>query len=140
MRISDWSSDVCSSDLRRERLVLEVAQLLRADRRLPGDQNEFVGRRKLHDFARGQQCARGFLPADHDMCKPGRETVAGIIAHRTLLGRGAECVGNPLRGPLVIGREGDPDMAIVEYGVVLAIGLFDLVEADWKSKRLNSSH
>src|SRR3546814_7926184 len=63
------------------------------------------------------------------MCKPGRETVAGIIAHRTLLGRGAECVGNPLRGPLVIGREGDPDMAIVEYGVVLAIGLLDLVEA-----------
>src|SRR3546814_18750745 len=81
------------------------------------------------DFARVQQCARGFLPADHDMFKPGRETVAGIIAHRTMLGRGAECVGNPLRGPRVIGREGDTDLAIFEYGVVLAIGLLDPVEA-----------
>src|SRR3546814_1667383 len=90
VRIGSVAKGWRGQDARRERLVLEVAQLLRADRRLPGDQNEFVGRRKLHDFARGQQCARGFLPADHDMCKPGRETVAGIIAHRTLLGRRSE--------------------------------------------------
>src|SRR3546814_16400449 len=47
---------------------------------------------------------------------------------RSLLGRGAECVRNALGGPLVVGGERDADMAIVEDGVVLAIGLLDLVE------------
>src|SRR3546814_888387 len=31
MRISDWSSDVCSSDLRPERVVRDLAELLPAD-------------------------------------------------------------------------------------------------------------
>jgi hypothetical protein len=77
----------------------------------------------------GVSSARGLLPADHDMREPGREPMAGIVAHRALLGRGAERVGDALGGPLVVRREGDADMAIVEDGVVLAIGLLDLVEA-----------
>src|SRR3546814_8374076 len=80
MRISDWSSDVCSSDR-------------------------------------------------HDMGEPRGETVPRIVAHGTLLGSGAECVGDTLGGTLVVGRERDADMAIVEDGVVLAIGLLDLVQA-----------
>src|SRR3546814_7553284 len=57
MRISDWSSDVCSSDLHAslEGAVLEVAQLGCADRRGASDQNEFVGRGKLHHLAGRQQ-------------------------------------------------------------------------------------
>jgi hypothetical protein len=55
--------------------------------------------------------------------------MAGIITHRALLGRGAERVGNALGSALVIGRERDADMAIVQNRVVLAIGLLDLVEA-----------
>src|SRR3546814_16716370 len=35
---------------------------------------------------------------------------------------------NPLGGALVIGREGDPDMAVVEDRIIFAISLLDLVE------------
>ena len=68
------------------------------------------------------------------MGEPGREPVAGIVAHRALLGRGAERVRDALGGALVIGREGDADMAIVEDRIVLAIGLVDLVE-DWAIRK-----
>src|SRR3546814_12722818 len=62
------------------------------------------------------------------ICEPGREPVAGIVAHRALLGRLPQRVGDAARGALVVGREGDADMAIVENAVVLAIGLLDLVQ------------
>src|SRR3546814_1323696 len=62
MRISDWSSDVCSSDL-------------------------------------------------------------------ALFGRRSQRIGYTFRGPIVIGRKSDTDVAIIENGIVLAIGLFDLVKA-----------
>src|SRR3546814_11569587 len=77
---------------------------------------------------------------------------AGVVLHRAHLGRGPERVRDALGGPLVIGRETDPDMAIVENRIVEAIGLFDLVQRlrdqesldtiarDRKSTRLNSSH
>src|SRR3569623_13495 len=63
------------------------------------------------------------------MGEPRREPVSGIVTHRALLGRGAERVGNAFGRALVIGREGDADVAIVEDGVVLAISLLYLVEA-----------
>src|SRR3546814_5331499 len=78
MRIRDWSSDVCSSDL--------------------------------------------------DMGAPGRAPMPGIVAHRSLLGGLSQRIGNPLGGALVIGREGDPDMAVVEDRIIFAISLLDLVE------------
>ena len=53
----------------------------------------------------------------------------GIVSHRPLFGRGAECVRDALGGALVIGRKGNTDVAVVEYGVVFAISLFDLVHA-----------
>src|SRR3546814_9965602 len=57
---------------------------------------------------------------------PGREPVSRIVAHRPLLGRRPERVGNALRRPLVVGRERDPHVAVVEDRVVLAVGLLDL--------------
>src|SRR3546814_21049600 len=63
------------------------------------------------------------------MRQPWREPVASIVAHRALFSCGAKGIGDALRCPLVIGRKGDADMAVVEDGVVLAIGLLDLIEA-----------
>src|SRR3546814_4654857 len=63
------------------------------------------------------------------MREPGREAVAGIVAHSALFGRDAEGVGDPPRGPFVVRREGNADVTIIENGVVFAIGLLDLVEA-----------
>ena len=60
------------------------------------------------------------------MAQPGRQAMTGIVALRAQFGRRAERIGNALRRPLVVGGERDADMAIVEDGVVLAIGL-------WKS-------
>ncbi|KAK0358946.1 hypothetical protein LTR94_033271, partial [Friedmanniomyces endolithicus] len=60
---------------------------------------------------------------------PRREAMPGIVAHRALFGRRSKRIGNALRGPLVIGRERDANMAIVEDGVVFAIGFLDLVQA-----------
>src|SRR3546814_7523945 len=56
------------------------------------------------------------------MRQPWREPVASIVAHRALFSCGAKGIGDALRCPLVIGRKGDADMAVVEDGVVLAIG------------------
>lgn len=52
----------------------------------------------------------------------------GIILHRPHLGGGAERIGNAAGGVVIIGRERDADMAIVENGVVRPVGFFNLVE------------
>ena len=62
------------------------------------------------------------------MPQPRRQPVPGIVLHCLHLGRGAERVRNAFGGSLVIGREADPDMAVVEDRVVRAIGLLDLVQ------------
>jgi len=54
--------------------------------------------------------------------------VAGIVLHRPHLGRGAERVGDALGRALVIRGEGDAHVAVVEDGVVLPVGLLDLVQ------------
>ena len=54
--------------------------------------------------------------------------MAGIVLHCAHLGRRAERIGHPLGGTLVIGREANANMAIVEDRVVGAIGLLDLVQ------------
>ena len=109
--------------------IAEIAQLAGADRRHPGDQHQLLVGRELHDLAGGQELPGGLLPADHDMREPGCEPVSGIVAHRALLGRRPQRIGNPLGGALVVAGERHPDMAVVEDGVVLAVGLLDLVEA-----------
>ena len=106
-----------------------IAQLLGADRRQTGDQHQFVGGRQLHHLARRQQRARRLLAADHDVTEPGRQPVTGIVALGAQFGGGAERIGNPFGGALIVGRESDADMAVIEDGVVFAVGLGDLIEA-----------
>ena len=55
--------------------------------------------------------------------------MAGIVLHGAHFGRRAERVGDPLGGALVVGGEAHPHMAVVENGVVLPVGLLDLVQA-----------
>ena len=52
------------------------------------------------------------------MTEPGRKPVAGIILHGAQFGGHAERIGHAPRRALVIGRERDADMAVVEDGVV----------------------
>src|SRR3546814_2907866 len=54
--------------------------------------------------------------------------MTGIVLHRPHFGRSAERVGDTLGGPLVIGREADADMAVVEDRVVGPVGFLDLVQ------------
>src|SRR3546814_20914904 len=70
-----------------------------------------------------------FRSADHDVREPRRQTMAGVVALGTQLGRRAERIGYTLGRALVVAAERDPDVAVVEDGVVLAIGLGNLVEA-----------
>ena len=70
------------------------------------------------------------------MAEPGREPVPGIVLHRLHLGGGAERVRHTLGCALVVGREADPHMAVVEDGVVRAVGLFDLVQRLRDQERL----
>ncbi len=62
------------------------------------------------------------------MSEPGREAAAGIVLHRLHLGRRPKRVADALGGPLVIGGEAYPHMAVVEDRVVRPIGLLDLVQ------------
>jgi hypothetical protein len=54
--------------------------------------------------------------------------MSGIILHRPHLGCGAERIGNAAGGIVIIGRERDADMAVVENGVVRSVGFLNLVE------------
>ena len=108
--------------------ILVVARLLRPDRRHAGDHDDLVARRELHDLARREQRPRRLLPRDHEVAEPGRQPVPGIVLHRAHFGRGAERIRDALGRALVVGGEGDADMAVVEDRVVRAVGLLDLVE------------
>src|SRR3546814_2516470 len=72
------------------------------------------------------------------MRQPLCEPVPGIVAHCALLGRCSERVRDALGRPLVIGRKGDADMAVVEDGVMLAVRLLNLVEALGDQKGSNA--
>ncbi len=52
----------------------------------------------------------------------------GVVFHGAQFCRHSQRIRNPPRGPLVIGREADPDMAIVEDRVVRTVGLLYLIE------------
>ena len=52
----------------------------------------------------------------------------GIVLHRPHFRGRAQRIRYALGGALIVRGEADPDMAIVEDGVVLAIGLLDLVQ------------
>jgi hypothetical protein len=111
-----------------QRVVFEIAGLLGSDRRQPGDEHQLVGRRKLHHLAGGQQWSRRVLPRNHQVTEPRREPVAGIVLHGAHFRRRAQGIGDAARGAFIVGREGDPDVAVVEDRVVRAVGFLDLIE------------
>ena len=51
-----------------------------------------------------------------------------VVALRAKLRCGAQRFGDPFGGALVVGGESHPHVTVVENGVVLAVGLVDLVE------------
>ena len=68
--------------------------------------------------------------------------MASIVFHRSHLGRGAQRVRDAFGGSFVVGRKGHAYMAVVEDGVVLPVGLFDLVQrlGDQKALEAVSGH
>jgi hypothetical protein len=79
-----------------------------------GDENELVVGWKLHHLAWRQQGTCGLLAGDHQVAEPRAQAVACVVLGIADLSRRAECIGDPLRGPLVIGGEAHPNMAVVE--------------------------
>jgi len=67
----------------------------------------------------------------------GRETSSSPRAGAQLRG-GAERIGDASCRALVVGGKRDPDMTIVEDGVVRPVGLLDLVERLRDQKRFQS--
>src|SRR3546814_1938514 len=125
MRISDWSSDVCSSDLPRDEHVEDRADARehehRAERELDrlGDRGD--GGEHFHDVAHDASKRAG--------CNPAR--IAGVsimIDYLTDPDRGV--VELTVDGPLT---KEDYDRIVAEIDD--AIG-----RLDWKRTRLNSSH
>src|SRR3546814_710039 len=77
MRISDWSSDVCSSDLRLARV--------RHDRPLAGDRRQFLRRRR--DLL-GVLDGLAHAHVDHDLLDPRR--LHGVLVRELLYQGGAD--------------------------------------------------
>jgi AraC-like DNA-binding protein len=78
----------------RRMAVYVSEELMRANGRNAGDEDQFVTRWQLHDFAGGEERTRGLLARDHEMAEPGREPMSGIVLHGTQLCRHAERVGH----------------------------------------------
>src|SRR3546814_2450362 len=117
MRISDWSSDVCSSDLER------------ADSRQRRDQR--TSHRDTEEQARGEDQIQIVEYSAHAACK--RECCAGKQQHRAI----AETIDQPSDD----GRtesEGEANHSAHQLAEENGIGIIG--KGDRKSTRLNSSH
>src|SRR6267378_1262075 len=55
--------------------------------------------------------------------------MSSIVLHGAHLRRCAECIRHPPGGALVIRRKRNPDMAIIEDGVIWPVGSFELIQA-----------
>src|SRR3546814_16522684 len=100
MRISDWSSDVCSSDLlfgnlaleRRNEALLEIDQVLRTQRCIDHPVEDFVAPGKL---GRGQQlaiahAAQRKIPFRHGLVDPTQVEQGYCPIQRRLGKRGGQ--------------------------------------------------
>src|SRR3546814_6637237 len=86
MRISDWSSDVCSSDLETERgHGLQVVERCDLAGRVAGHrQRQFPGRDAAAVIADADQADAAFLQVDVDPVRAGVERVLDqILVHRS---------------------------------------------------------
>ena len=105
---------------REEVAVGEVPELAGPDRRRAGDQHQ----RLVGAAAAGPRPASAAAAASparrREMCdSQGDEPLARQVALRAQLGGGAERIGQALGRALVVGREGDAHVAVVEDGVVV---------------------
>jgi len=62
------------------------------------------------------------------VAEPWREPVPGVVALGAQLGRRAKRLGDAFGRALIVRRERDANVAVVQDGMVLAVGLVDLVE------------
>src|SRR3546814_1586838 len=112
MRISDWSSDVCSSDLYIERSASDLA----------------IVQRLLERFLVDQPAPRAIDDADA-LLRPGeilaREDVARLVGKRSVEGDEIGTGEKFIQGHLLDAKIDRP---------------FDRQEGDRKSTRLNSTH
>src|ERR1700744_4615140 len=72
------------------------------------------------------------------MTKPRREPMPSVVLHRTHLSCGPKRIRHTFGSALIVGRERDADMAIVEDRVVRPIGAFELVQALRNQKTSNA--
>src|SRR3546814_7819067 len=110
MRISDWSSDVCSSDLEREAKPLLLAHENLPDRAARGDADE----------------AMAFQVGEFEARRRGRHILFAVEHHQFTL---AEPAASDRSVPRHLDRDRDAGLALVQ-----------LAHQDRKSTRLNSSH
>src|SRR3546814_18683668 len=115
MRISDWSSDVCSSDLQRRDVVAPVAAVeadLHGGEAFLGEAFGGLGQR-----AWIAQHARGGVGA-HAVAAPAEQAphrlagdLAGEVTEREVEGPAAAVVELDVRPPLVVARHQAPVLA-----------------------------
>src|SRR3546814_15676394 len=83
----------------------------------------------LNDSATTMTYTYGHTLSLHDALPiSGRGPMARRGPHGALLGRDAESIGDPRSRPLVIRRENDADVAVIEDRIMLAVGFIDLIE------------
>src|ERR1700688_4456819 len=92
--------------------ILVVPDLAGAHWTHARDHDNRLIRRKLHDFPGCQQRARRLLAAHHQMTKPWRKAMSGIVLHRAHLGCGSKSVRYAFGGALVIGGKRNSDVAV----------------------------
>src|SRR3546814_17818143 len=106
MRISDWSSDVCSSDLAVRNAVKRNAGRDQPDIRAGGVEDE--DRRDEHDRKRPPEKARGHRAAmEHETDAPRDLPRAGRCEERDADGDGYAAPGEPRQ--VMAGRRSESD-------------------------------
>src|SRR3546814_2578317 len=125
MRISDWSSDVCSSDLAGAKLAQFARQIghVRAD---------FAALPLTRIMARIDAIGRSVLTDDEQFLRPRRDQLFGLAQHRvdTAADQFAAQIRDDTEGTAMVAALRNLQIAVVARGEL----------QDRKSTRLNSSH
>src|SRR3546814_18561198 len=130
MRISDWSSDVCSSDL----LPVGVSAMTN-----PFDLSNRVAIVTGANTGIGQGIALALAEAGADIACVGRTPAEETVAQTRALGRRAEIVSADLSTIKPVGRVvdgkveklGRPDILVNTAGLIRRTHRLDFTEEDW---------
>src|SRR3546814_14157742 len=110
MRISDWSSDVCSSDLAGETIGVDIGESLRLGRGAQCREIQ-IGRRVEAVERIDAGIAEGVEPTDMTVAGPRRRLAAGDLDREQAIL--ADIRGRRVEG-LAVGRGTQPDRKHVE--------------------------